>query len=94
MKVDFIRHVRTSSSEVYGILENDIMIGRLDLHFSNDGRIDGLVIFSKQLSKEDELKLCQKIDIEIVDEAELDDNNFCITFATVSNINVFGKDNK
>ena len=53
-----------------------------------------MVIFSKQLSKEDELKLCQKIDIEIVDEAELDDNNFCITFATVSNINVFGKDNK
>jgi len=90
--INFIRHIRTSSSEVYGLFKEDIMVGRLDLHFSADGKIDGLVVFNESISKEEELKICEKIDIEIVDEAELDDNNFCITFVTANSIDIFGKE--
>ena len=90
---NFIRLIRTRTSEVWGILSNeDIIIGRIDLHYADDGRIDGSVIIQEKLTKKQEEDLCQKIDIELVDSDELSSDSFTITVAQIDSINLFGKD--
>ena len=89
----FIRLIRTKTSEVWGILsDEDIMIGRIDLHYSDDGRIDGSVIIQEKLDKEQEQKLCEQIDVELVDSAELSNDGFSITVSQINSINLYGKD--
>ena len=90
---NFIRLIRTRTSEVWGILSNqDILIGRIDLHYSDDGRIDGSVIIQEQLDQEQEKKLCEQIDIELVDSAELSHDNFSISVSQIKSINLYGKE--
>lgn len=90
---NFIRLIRTKTSEVWGILsDEDIMIGRIDLHYSDDGRIDGSVIIQEKLDKEQEQKLCEQIDVELVDSAELSNDGFSITVSQINSINLYGKD--
>ena len=42
-KINFFRIIRTSSSEAYGIHFGENVVGRFDLHYANDGRIDAVV---------------------------------------------------
>ena len=87
---NFIRLIRTKTSEVWGILsDEDIMIGRIDLHYSDDGRIDGSVIIQEKLDKEQEQKLCEQIDVELVDSAELSNDGFSITVSQINSINLY-----
>jgi len=89
----FIRLIRTRTSEVWGILSSqDILIGRIDLHYSDDGRIDGSVIIQEKLNQEQEQKLCEQIDIELVDSAELSHDNFSISVSQIKSINLYGKE--
>tara|TARA_B100001013_G_C24621007_1_gene447236 strand:+ start:2470 stop:2754 length:285 start_codon:yes stop_codon:yes gene_type:complete len=90
---NFIRVIRTRTSEVWGILSNeDVMIGRIDLHYADDGRIDGSVIIQEKLNKEEEQKLCEQIDIELIDSADLSSDSFSITVSQINSINLYGKD--
>ena len=93
MEFKFFRIIRTSSSEAYGIIDNqDNVIGRFDLHYANDGRIDAVVTVQMELSKDDELSLIQKIDLDLVENAELDDENFNITFFKATESRIYGKE--
>ena len=90
---NFIRLIRTRTSEVWGILsDKDIIIGRIDLHYSDDGRIDGSVIIQEKINKDQEKELCEQIDVELVDSAELSNDSFSITVSHIDSINLYGKD--
>ena len=94
MKYNFFRIIRTKSSEAYGILdENEVVIGRFDLHYADDGRIDALIVVQKDMSQEEQLELVQKIDLDLVENAEVNDDNFNITFFNATDARMYGKDN-
>ena len=94
MKYNFFRIIRTKASEAYGILdENDDVIGRFDLHYADDGRIDALIVVQKDMSQEEQLELVQKIDLDLVENAEVNDDNFNITFFNATDARMYGKDN-
>lgn len=90
---NFIRLIRTRTSEVWGITDTkDILCGRIDLHYADDGRINGSVLIQEKLSKQEEQDLCEKIDVELIDSDELSSDSFTITVAHIDSINLFGKD--
>ena len=44
-KINFFRIIRTQSSEAYGSSNGKYdLIGRFDIHYANDGRIDAVII--------------------------------------------------
>jgi hypothetical protein len=87
----FLRMIRTLSSEVYGIVNKEnVTIGRVDLHFAENGRVSGLVTTMEEMSQEEELTLCERIDDEIVSDKELSDDDFDITFVQARNVNIYG----
>lgn len=87
----FTRMIRTKCSEVYSIVDEDGDVsGRIDLHYSDDGRISGLVTVSEEMTRDEELALCVKIDDEIVNDRDLDDDDFNITFVQARSINIYG----
>ena len=89
----FTRMLRTSCSEVYGIVtETDVVLGRIDLHYVDDGTVSGLVTVSKEISKAEEMLICEKIDAEIVNGKELADDSFNITFVQARSINIYGNE--
>ena len=93
MIYNFFRIIRTKTSEAYGILDkNDDVIGRFDLHYADDGRIDALIVVQKDMSEDEQLKLVQKIDIDLVENAELNDDNFNITFFNATDARMYGKE--
>ena len=94
MKYNFIRENRGASSDVYAIIEkeSDKIKGRLDLHFFSDGAIEGLVVFTEEISSENELILIQQIDSELVPQAIIYDGNFSISFVKSSEVKVYGKE--
>tara|TARA_B100001250_G_C19777866_1_gene780443 strand:- start:999 stop:1343 length:345 start_codon:yes stop_codon:yes gene_type:complete len=94
MEFKFKRENRGSSSDVYAIIDckDDSIKGRLDIHFFSNGIIEGLVVYTEELSQQRELSLIEQIDSELVPQAIIDDKNFSITFVTSSDIKVFGKD--
>jgi hypothetical protein len=90
----FRRENRGASSDVYAIIdkETDEIKGRLDLHFFLDGIIEGLVIYTDNISNENELSLIEKIDSELVPQAVINDNFFSISFVKSSEVKVYGKE--
>ena len=91
--INFFRIIRTPSSEVYGISDGkDDVIGRFDIHYANDGRIDAVVTVQANLTQEEELQLIQKIDLDLVENAEINDNNFNITFFKGTDSKMYGKE--
>lgn len=59
------RLVRTPSSEIYLIWEEDRRVGQLDLHFAQD-TIHATIIFESDLNVQDEEELLAQIDDDIV----------------------------
>jgi hypothetical protein len=94
MNFVFKRENRGSSSDVYAIInkETDEIKGRLDLHFFSECVIEGLVVYTDDISNEDELSLIEQIDSELVPQAIIDDKNFSISFVKSHNIKVYGKE--
>ena len=89
---EFIRLIRTRTSEVWGIVNSEeILCGRVDLHYADDGRINGSVIIQNKLSKQEEQDLCEQIDVELVDSAELSCDSFSLTVAHIDSIHLYGK---
>ena len=89
--INFFRIIRTSSSEAYGIRSDETVIGRFDLHYASDGRIDAVVTVLGKISDKEELELVQKIDLDFVENAEIQDDNFNITFFKATESKIYGK---
>ena len=90
----FKRENRGSSSDVYAIIDKKTqeIQGRLDIHFFSNGVIEGLVVYSEEISEQDEIYLIEQIDSELVPQAIINDKNFSLTFVKSSDIKVYGKD--
>jgi phenylpyruvate tautomerase PptA (4-oxalocrotonate tautomerase family) len=90
--MNFTKLLRTPHSEVWGITENEEMIGRIDIHYDTDESVDVSVLIKQKLTQEQELELCEKIDENLVENAELSDENFTIVVSQVDSVNVYGKE--
>ncbi len=88
----FNKILRTPHSEIWGITENNEMIGRIDIHYDTDESVDVAVMIKQELTQEQELELCQKIDDELVENKDIGDDNFTMTIAQVDSVNVYGKE--
>ena len=84
--------LRTPHSEIWGITENNEMIGRIDIHYYTDESVDVAVMIKQELTQEQELELCQKIDDDLVENKDIGDDNFTMTIAQVDSVNVYGKE--
>jgi hypothetical protein len=84
--------LRTPHSEVWGITENQEMIGRIDIHYDTDESVDVSVVIKQELTQVQELELCQKIDDDLVENKDIGDDNFIMTIAQVDSVNVYGKE--
>tara|TARA_B100000963_G_scaffold175875_1_gene152913 strand:+ start:500 stop:778 length:279 start_codon:yes stop_codon:yes gene_type:complete len=88
----FSKILRTPHSEIWGINENNEMIGRIDIHYDTDETVDVAVMIKQELTQEQELELCQKIDDDLVENKDIGDDNFTMTIAQVDSVNVYGKE--
>ena len=88
----FTKILRTPHSEIWGITENKEMIGRIDIHYDTDESVDVAVMIKQELTQEQELELCQKIDDDLVENKDIGDENFTMTIAQVDSVNVYGKE--
>ena len=88
----FTKILRTPHSEIWGITENNEMIGRIDIHYDTDESVDVAVMIKQELTQEQELELCQKIDDDLVENKDIGDDNFTMTIAQVDSVNVYGKE--
>lgn len=60
-----VRLLRTLSSEIYLIWENETRVGQVDLHFA-DSSVQANVFLETDLSEEDRGELFQQLDDDIV----------------------------
>ena len=88
----FIKILCTPHSEIWGITENNEMIGRIDIHYDTDESVDVAVMIKQELTQDQELELCQKIDDDLVENKDIGDDNFTMTIAQVDSVNVYGKE--
>lgn len=61
----FVRVVRTESSEVYIIWQDDVRLGQVDLHFGWD-LIHATLILEKELSNDQQADLVDLLDQDVV----------------------------
>lgn len=90
--MSFTKILRTPHSEIWAINENNEMIGRIDIHYDTDEAVDVAVMIRQELTQEQELELCQKIDDDLVENKDIGDDNFTMTIAQVDSVNVYGKE--
>jgi len=92
----FRRILRTPSSEVYAIFtsESEEDVGRVDLHYSNNDQVHGLLVLESERSKEEVKALLQTIDEDIVISADMESGNFDVTVVIVLRVEGFGKGEK
>ena len=94
MAFQFHRYMRTPHSEIYGIFISDQVekgpVGRVDIHYSLYGLVNGLVVMEQDLSETETEELIAKIDDELV-MTTIDDENFEISVAFATKVLTFGK---
>ena len=88
--------MRTPHSEIYGIFSSDQVekgpVGRVNIHYSLYGLVNGLVVMEQDLSEIEPEQLIAKIDDELVEMTKIDDENFEITVAFATKVLTFGKE--
>ena len=67
-------------------------VGRVDIHYSLYGLVNGLVVMEQALSEVETEELIAKIDDELVEMTTIDDENFEITVAFATKVLTFGKE--
>ena len=96
MAFQFHRYMCTPHSEIYGILNSDQAkkspVGKVDIHYSLYGLVNGLVVMEQDLSETETEELIAKIDYELVEMTTINDENFEITVACATMILTFGKE--
>ncbi|MDH7568198.1 MAG: hypothetical protein QHJ73_01260 [Armatimonadota bacterium] len=75
-----VRLVRTLSSEVYTLWEDETRVGQFDVHYAR-GMVHGTLILEVNLSVSSEEQLLAQIDQEVVasHEPNLDRSDFLVT---------------
>ena len=96
MVFQFHRYMRTPHSEIYGIFSSDQVekspVGKVDIHYSLYGLVNGLVVMEQDLSEIETEELIAKIEDELVEMTTIDDENFEITVAFATKVLTFGKE--
>ena len=96
MAFQFHRYMRTPHSEIYGFFSSDQVekgpVGRVDIHYSLYGLVNGLVVMEQDLSEIETEELIAKIDDELVEMTTIDDENFEITVAFATKVLTFDKE--
>lgn len=95
-KFEFIRQIRTLTSEVYTIFidDNEDVDGRLDIHYINDNYVSALLSLYKDFNDDDINVLLTAIDDQIINTADIDKGNLYIEVNFVSKVNGYGKAKK
>ena len=95
MAFQFHRYMRTPHPEIYGIFSSDQVekgpVGRVDIHYSLYGLVNGLVVMEQDLSETETEELIAKIDHELV-MTTIDDENFETMVAFATKVLTFGKE--
>lgn len=95
----FERQCRTSSSEIYRVVEDGQPVGRLDLHFATE-LVHGSLVVEPRLAEDEILALIEQIDEDLVLSAEVAREDFVITVhrgeevGTYSDEDDFGEDDE
>ena len=96
MVFQFHRYMRTPHSEIYGIFVSERVdkgpVGRVDIHYSLYGLVNGLVVMEQDLSGTETEELIAKINDELVEMTKIDDRNFELTVAFATKVLTFGKE--
>ena len=94
MAFQFHRYMRTPHSEIYGIFLSDKVekgpVGRVDIHYSLYGLVNGLIVMEQDLSETETEELITKINDELVEMTTIDEENFEITVAFATKVLTFG----
>ena len=94
MAFQFHRYMRTPHSEIYRIFFSDKVekgpVGRVDIHYSLYGSVNGLVVMEQDLSETETEELIAKINDELVELTTIDEENFEITVAFATKVLTFG----
>ena len=61
----FMRQFRTVSSEGYAIMERDVRIGRVDLHFATE-KVYAMIVLEREMSENDVAGIIEEIDNNLV----------------------------
>jgi hypothetical protein len=86
----FEREVRTPYSEVYTILEDEAVIGRIDLHYVS-GMVHGTLSIGESVTQEGIQDLIDALDEEIVDSVGISREEFIIHVHQGRDIGVWSK---
>lgn len=78
--VRFVRVVRTSTSEVYVLWEDEERLGQMDLHYAHDV-IHANIVLERETSVEDRKELVSQVDQEVVSSylPSFDREDFLVT---------------
>ena len=86
--------MRAPHSEIYSIFLSDKVekgpVGRVDIHYSLYGLVNGLVVMEQDLSETETEELITKINDELVEMTTIDEENFEITVAFATKVLTFG----
>ena len=96
MAFQFHRYMRTPHSEISVSFLSDKVekgpVGRVDIHYSLYGLVNGLVVMEQDLSETETEELITKINDELVEMTTIDEENFEITVAFATKVLTFGKE--
>lgn len=80
LNVKLVRVVRTSSSEIYIIWQEDVRLGQVDIHFGDD-LIHATLILEKELDADTQADLVDQLDQDVVSShlSQFERENFLVT---------------
>ena len=88
---NFEREVRTPYSEAYTIMETDRMVGRVDIHFT-DEMVHVALAVDESLTQENVQEIMDAVDHDIVDAVGISQGNFVVHVFQGRETGVFGDD--
>ena len=80
LNVKLVRVVRTSSSEIYIVWQEDVRLGQVDIHFGDD-LIHATLILEKDLDADTQAELVDQLDQDVVSShlSQFERENFLVT---------------
>jgi hypothetical protein len=80
LNIRLVRVVRTSSSEIYIVWQDDVRLGQVDIHFGDD-LIHATLILEKDLDTETQADLVDLLDQDVVSShlSQFERENFLVT---------------
>jgi hypothetical protein len=90
LNIKLVRVVRTTSSEIYIIWQDDVRLGQVDLHFGDD-LIHATLILEKDLDADTQADLVDQLDQDVVSShlSQFERENFLVTVFRGSELESF-----